>query len=369
MKIRKVWSVVLVLSVAFGSVEILQAQDEEEEEEAIELIFSEAERAELGIVTATAALQRLATEITAPAEVMLNAYQTTQVATRVAAQVVERHARMGDTIRSGDPLVTLSSVDMAAAVGDLLVNDREWRRVDMLGRDVLAESRYVTAEVERQQAYAKVLAYGMPHTELERLLSEADASEATGEYTLYAPHDGVVIQDDFLVGEVVEPGRLLMEVSDLSTLWVEGRVDPELAAAIDVGDVVRVSADDEVWVAGEVSQRHQRINEQTRTLGVRIEIANDGEFAPGQFVNIAMVSGEAAAAVAVPRQAVTLILGEPMVFILEEDEFVPQPIEPSMNTSEWTALPAGLEVGDEIAVSGVFYLKSLLLKSQIGDTD
>jgi len=122
-------------------------------------------------------------------------------------------------------------------------------------------------------------------------------------------------------------------------------------------------------VAGAVSQRYQRTNEQTRTLGVRIEIANDGEFAPGQFVNIAIESGEATAAVAVPRQAVTLILGEPMVFILEEDEFVPQPIESSMNTSEWTVITAGLEVGDEIAVSGVFYLKSLLLKSQIGDSD
>ena len=350
-------------------VAFVYADEDEEEEEAIELIFSAAERAEMGIVTAPVGLHALAPEIKAPGEVALNVYRTSQVAPRIDAQVVSRHARMGGTVSAGDPLVTLSSVDMAEAVGDLLVDDREWRRVKALGRDVVSEARFVAAEVARQQAYAKVLAYGMPETELKRLLAEGDASQATGEYTLYAPHDGVVIQDDFVVGEVVDAGRLLMELSDLSTLWIEARVDPELASRIQVGDTVRVSADDETWIEGIVTQRYQRLDESTRTRGIRIEVPNSGDLAPGQFVNIAVSTAAGAPVLAVPRDAVVLILGNPMVFALEDNEFEPRPVEVGMTTADWRAVTAGVESGEEIAVAGVFQLKALLLKSQIGDTD
>ena len=337
------------------------ADDDHEEEGPVELVFSAAERAELGIVTAAVRLQTLAPEVKAPGEVRLNAYRTTQIAPRIDAQVVERHARMGESVDADAPLVTLSSVDM--------VSDREWQRVKSLGRDVVSEARYVQAEVTRQQAHAKVLAYGMPKSQLDRLLKTADLTQATGAFTLYAPHAGMVIEDAFVVGEVVEAGRLLMEVSDLSILWVEARVDPALAASIDVGDLVRVSADDQTWISGKVAQRYQRLNEATRTLGIRIDMPNDGTMVPGQIVNIAVQTGTGVPRLAVPREAVVLVLGTPMVFKLEADTFEPQPVEVGLNAGEWTIVTAGLEAGDVIASEGVFELKSLLLKSQIGDAD
>ena len=368
MRRRLTWMTLALIAMAMPPVAFVSA-DEDEEEEAIELIFSPAERAEMGIATALVAFQTLAPEIKAPGEVALNAYRTSQVAPRIDAQVVSRHARMGGNVSAGDPLVTLSSVDMAEAVGDLLVDDREWQRVKALGRDVVSEARFVAAEVARQQAYAKVLAYGMPTTELRRVLAQGDASQATGEYTLYAPHDGVVIQDDFVVGEVIDAGRLLMEVSDLSTLWIEARADPEIATSIQVGDVVRASADGDNWTTGTVTQRHQRLDESTRTRGIRIEVSNDGNLAPGQFVDITMRAAPRAPVLAVPHDAVVLILGNTMVFALEDEEFEPRPVEVGRTTAEWRVVTAGLEPGEEIAVAGVFQLKSLLLKSQIGDSD
>jgi cobalt-zinc-cadmium efflux system membrane fusion protein len=343
--------------------------EEEEEEEAVELVFSAAEREELGIEIAAVSERTLFPEVNAPGEVMLNAYATSQIASRIEAQVVARHARMGETVAAGAPLVTLSSVDVADAVGDLLVNDREWQRVKNLGRDVVSESRYVESEVARQRAYAKALAYGMPRQELERLIKKGDVSEATGEYTLYAPQSGVVISDAFVLGEVVEPGRLLMELSDLDILWVEARVDPELAASIAVDDAVRVSADDQNWLNGIVVQRSPRLNEATRTLNIRIEVQDSAFLSPGQFVNIAVRTGAGRPSTAVPDAAIMLIQGTPMVFTLEGNEFEPQPVETGLKADGYTAITAGLDEDDTIAVAGVFQLKSLLLKSQIGDAD
>lgn len=362
---RVVWMLLIPLLVPLPWVHA----EEGDEDEAIELVFTVEEREKLGIEIGSVGERMLYPEVDAPGEVTLNAYATSQIASRIEAQVVARHARMGDSVEVGNPLVTLSSVEMADAVGDLLVSDREWQRVQNLGRDVVSESRYVEAEVARQRAYAKALSYGMPRLDLERMILDADPSAATGEYTLYAQQPGVVIRDAFVLGEVVEAGHMLMEISDLRTLWVEARVDPELAATIRVGDAVRVTADDRTWVPGDVVQRAPTLDEATRTLDVRIEVEGSTSLHPGQFVNIAVRSGSGLLGLAVPDEAIMLIQGTPMVFKLEGDMFRPQPLETGLRADGFTAATAGLEDSETIAVAGVFQLKSLLLKSQIGDAD
>ena len=69
-----------------------------------------------------------------------------------------------------------------------------------------------------------------------------------------------------------------------------------------------------------------------------------------------------------PSEAITLIKGVPTVFKLEEGhEFHPQPIDIGIAAGGWTEVRGGLVEGDEIAVEGVFTLKSLLLKSSLGE--
>ena len=48
---------------------------------------------------------------------------------RVAAQVIARHVKLGENVKKGQALVTLSSVDMAKAQGELLIASAEWKRV------------------------------------------------------------------------------------------------------------------------------------------------------------------------------------------------------------------------------------------------
>ena len=116
-------------------------------------------------------------------------------------------------------------------------------------------------------------------------------------------------------------------------------------------------------------QRSPRLDEATRTLNIRIEVQDSAFLHPGQFVNIAVRTGAGRPGTAVPDAAIMLIQGTPMVFKLEGNEFEPQPVETGLQADGYTAITAGLDEDDTIAVAGVFQLKSLLLKSQIGDTD
>jgi len=321
-----------------------------------------------GIKTARVKLQALSELVRAPGEVSINIYRSAQVTPRISAQVIKRHALLGDEVEKGQRLVTLSSVEMADAQGALLVADREWLRVKGLGRKVVSERRYVAAQVARQQAYARVLAYGMNKKQISVLLKQKDASRATGAFDLFSPQAGTIIDDDFIVGELAEPGRLLFEISDESLLWVEAQLSPEDAVRIKLGASASVSINGVSWIKGRVIQRHHRLNETTRTQSIRIQVANSADMLhPGQFVQTLVQTGDAAPVMAVEQTAVILMQGSPTVFRLEGDELLPQAVETGRTRSGFTEIRAGLAVGDEIVIKGAFLLKSLLLKSQIGE--
>lgn len=339
------------------------------EEEGI-LKMTAAEREAQGIRTARVEPRALADAVTAPGEVRMNAYASAQVTPRISAQVVARHARLGERVEQEQPLVTLSSVAMAEAQGALIEADREWRRIRKLGREVVSEQRYVAAQVARQRAYATVRAYGMSDAHVERLLADGDASRATGAFDLLSPQAGTVVRDDFVAGEVVEPGRVLFEVSDESRLWVEARMTPEQAGGMRVGTPARVSRDAEHWLDGKVVQLHHRLDEGTRTQGVRIEVANrDEELHAGEYVDVTLEGAAGEKRIAVPKEAMLLMQGSPTVFKLEGDELHTQPVEAGVTRGGFTEIKAGLVAGDEIVTEGAFLLKSLALKSQIGDAD
>ena len=360
MTMLKFWSVCLCLTL------IHPIYAEDADHEGIELSAEEQRTA--GIVIGTVEPRTLNETLRIPGEVVINAYRSVLVTPRITAQVVARHAKLGDEVEVGQPLVALSSVEMAEAQGVLLVANREWQRVKALGQQAVSEQRYTEARVAQQQALAKVLAYGMTMAQAEALMQSGDASKATGTFDLLAPQAGTVLRDDFIVGELIEPGRVLVNISDESVMWVEAYMVLTASSHIDTGANVRVSADGINWFQGKVIQLHHHLDEKVRTQGFRIEVPNmDDRLHAGQFVEVEVVTGTHAPELAVPSAALTMIKGTPTVFKIEDGhEFHAEAIEVGSTVGEWTVVRGGLVAGDEIAVAGVFHLKSLMLKSSLG---
>jgi cobalt-zinc-cadmium efflux system membrane fusion protein len=317
-----------------------------------------------GVVVETLQPRDIVNELRAPGEIQLNAYATSRVAPRIAAQVLERRARLGDSVKKGHALVTLSSVEMAQAQGDLLVAEREWRRVRELGRDVVSEQRYTEARIKREQARARVNAYGMTEDEVKQLVESSKAELANGRFQLLAPQDGTVIRDDFIVGELVEPGHVLFEISDESVLWVEARLTPDEAARIQVNArAIMVIGDRQV--EGRVTQVHHALDKNTRTLGVRIEVPNQDDLLhPGLFVEARIEGGSSMQILAVPNDAVLRSPdGNWQVFVEHEaGEFEPREVNVVRTTAGFSVI-GGVEPGARVVTSGAFFLQSELAKS------
>ena len=335
----------------------------DEEEEGGSVAITPEQQQVAGIVVEPLVTRRIAGEITAPGEVKLNAYLTSKVAPRITAQVMARHVRLGDHVTQGQPMITLSSVEMAEAQGTLQLAEREWQRVKSLGRDTVSASRYTEAQVAQQQAHGKVRAYGMTSSQANALVT-GNQSNADGTFQLVAPRAGTVIRDDFVEGEFVEPGRVLFEVSDETRIWVEASLTPEEAIGIEEGAVARVRVG-KSWLDGEVVQAHHVLNETTRTLAVRIEVPNtDERLHPGLFVDTRIGVGSLVDVTAVPEEAVLRSPAGDWVVFVESAPGEFRPVEVELRrTIQGLAVIEGVDPGARVVTLGAFFVQSELAKS------
>jgi len=332
-------------------------------EAASDVELSDAQRRIADIETMMVKRQSLGDAITAPGEAILNAYRTTRVTPRTPAQVTSRHARLGDHIKKGQRLVTLSSVEMSEAQGALMEASVELRRVEKLGRKVVSEKRFVSAQIAYQQAYARVSAYGMTIKQIESLIKTGDATRATGEFHLLSFQDGTIISDDFVVGELIEPGYVLMTISDESLLWVEARLTPEDAARVTLGSSARIQVGKH-WLAGKIAQARHTLDKTTRTLAVHIEVVNrNDELHPGQFVNVVIEGNKKRTGLVVPVEAVLRSPdGDWQLFVeVAPGRFEPKEVE-VLTTIGDQMLIKGIAEGTTIVGKGAFFVQSEMAK-------
>jgi len=315
------------------------------------------------IIVEPLALTNVVVRVRALGEIKLNAYRTIKVSPRINAQVIARHAKLGDEVNQGQALVTLSSVDMAEAQGQLLLADKEWQRVKKLGRKIVSERRYITAKVEYETTHAKVKAFGMSEREITALL--AQKRSADGSFKLVSQQAGRILHDKFIIGERVEAGYELMVIADESTLWVEARVKPAIAGQIDIGNPAEILLD-ERRIPAKVIQLHHTLDETTRTSAVRLEVdnANDRLHA-GMFVTAVITTRGHAQALQVPEAAVLRSADGDWQIMVEQDksgEF--KAVEVNVKIiNDGKAVIEGIQPGTRVVTQGAFFVQSELAKS------
>lgn len=299
-------------------------------------------------------------ELRTPGEVLDNAYATTLITPRVESLVVRRHAKLGDEVKAGTPLVTLSSVEVAQTQGALLIAEQEWKRMQSLGRDAVSGRRYSEAQVAVEQARAAARAYGLPGSA---------AGRANGEFTLTAPHAGRLTDDAFIVGERIEPGRALFRLVDETVVWVDAKMPAENARRITIGSVAQVIHGD-MRLTGKVVQRAHRTSEDTRNALIRIEVLNKNDsLHGGDYVEVYVDAGSAKEAqLAVPNAAVLQLEGETVVFRQNADSTIePVAVRVGAVIGDRTVIAEGLQVGDTVVTEGAYVVKAQILKSQLGE--
>ena len=308
----------------------------------------------------------LSEELRAPGEVVDNAYGTTLITPRVESLVIRRHARLGDEVRAGAPLATLSSVEVANAQADLKIAEQEWRRVSALGREAVSGRRINEAQIAVERARATARGYGLPGTSVGR---------TSGEFTLTAPHAGRITEDEFVIGERIEPGKTLFRLVDESVVWVDAKLPSGTVARIAPGTEATVVISG-TRITGKVLRSAHRTSDATRNASVRVEVANpDDRLHGGDFVEVFFagvgasdLASPAATQLAVPTDALVQIEGETVVFRRNaKRDLEAVGVRTGEVIGDRTVVREGLMPGDEVVVANAFAVKSQILKAQLGE--
>lgn len=344
------------------------AEEGGEGEAAAPVKMDEAALKAAGIQLQTLQPSSLSEELRAPGEVVDSAYGTTLITPRVEALVVRRHAKLGDEVRAGAPLATLASVEVSDAQAELRIAEQEWRRVSALGREAVAGRRISEAKVAVDRARAKAQAYGLPGT---------SSGSVNGQFTLTAPHAGRITEDEFIVGERIEPGKPLFRLVDESTVWVDAKLPPGTVPRIEAGSPATIVVGGQ-RIAGNVLRSAHRTSDATRNATIRLEVPNpDDRLHGGDFVEVyfeaasmANTDNKAATQLAVATDALVQLEGETVVFRRNAaGALEPVPVRAGEVIGDHTVIREGLKAGDTVVVAGAFAVKSQLLKAQLGEGD
>jgi cobalt-zinc-cadmium efflux system membrane fusion protein len=137
-----------------------------------------------------------------------------------------------------------------------------------------------------------------------------------------------------------------------------------LAHSVKIGDVVRVSANDQT-VVGHVMQIYHQLDETTRTRSVRVEIPNpDDLFHPGQFVNCQIESAHTAPVLALPVEALMRTTdGDWAVYVEKQSGHFQQVEVRMLNVIDNKAVIEGVSSGARVVTKGAFFIHAELNKS------
>jgi cobalt-zinc-cadmium efflux system membrane fusion protein len=176
--------------------------------------------------------------------------------------------------------------------------------------------------------------------------------------------DGVIIEKNVALGEVIGSSDEAFVVADLSQVWVDLFIYPADLPRAKAGQRVRIIDQTSGKEAeGTLAYVAPTISDHTRTALARVVLPNpELMWRPGTFVMGAIVVDESDVPVAIDAQSIQDISGVPTVFVKKDNTVVATPVRIGRRDDKRVEVIEGVTVGARIATSGSFLLKSELTK-------
>jgi membrane fusion protein, heavy metal efflux system len=318
------------------------------------------------VVTEKVALGAASPVVLAPARIAFRDGAVSQVNLPITGRITAIHVKTGDRVKAGDPLVTISSPDAAAARAQLAAATaehdagvQEAARQDAMARSgVGVESERVTAQAHLRQSEA----------ELARAQTTVAILGGGGGSTvvLRAPIDGTVIARHATVGAVAQPGGdPLIEIGNPSSLWVVADVFERDLAQVHDGAAVDIELPTRTAVAaGRVISVGSALTGALRTAPVYIAFddaspgTGDAAVRAGMFARAA-IKAPAGKSIVLPAEAVLIEDGKTYVVYVKvgDDLFAPHKVEVGRSINGRVEVLSGVALGDEVVTRGALLIE------------
>jgi cobalt-zinc-cadmium efflux system membrane fusion protein len=183
-------------------------------------------------------------------------------------------------------------------------------------------------------------------------------------YVLKAPGSGTVVSKNTSIGESVSDDTVIMEVADLSSVWVEIDIFPQFQHRVKKGQAVRLIATDGHTADTEIAYISPLLSHETRTRKARAVLEQpDEDFMPGAFVRAEIALSHDSEVLRVEHDAVQQLDNEAVVFVPGKDGYIPREVKIGHTGRDYAEIISGLQAGEEYVAEGAFDLKAEMLTS------
>ena len=288
----------------------------------------------LGIRLATVTNGMLAGSLDVTGAIDFNQRDVAIIQARAAGFVQRVYGRApGDVIRAGAPIADVLVPEWGGAQG-------EYAAVAKTGDPAL-----ISAARQR----------------LRLLGGPGGATGGRGMTTVRTPIGGVITTLDARAGVTLAAGQTLAQVNGLGTVWLNAAVPEVRAADVRVGQAAtaELAGFPGERFTGRVIAVLPTAQTDSRTLTVRIELANrGGRLRPGMFATVHL-GDTSRSALLVPSEAVIRTGKRTLVMLADgKGRFRPAEVRVGRDAGGQTEILAGLSAGEKVVASGQFLLDS-----------
>lgn len=180
--------------------------------------------------------------------------------------------------------------------------------------------------------------------------------------------DGIVMERHVSQGLVVQPADVLFVVADLSQLWIVAEIPEQQAEWARTGQEVEaeIPALSDRRVKGHLVYIAPTVDPETRTVTVRMEVANpDGSIKPEMLASM-LISGRVSKLPMLPAEAVIRDGDQDAVFVpTGADRFRLTPVKLGKEIGGQRPVLSGLAAGEQVVTEGSFHLNNERLRKEL----
>ena len=336
------------------------------------------ERQNIGLKIVVADLRPIESVVRLAGIVKPHPDKEAQVSSRVSGKIVGLFAKTGDPVQKGQRLAEVQSaeiqklqVDLLQAENRLVLHKAELDRVQRLVESKIAAQKELIAAQNQHQAglneieglEKQLVLLGLP----ESAVKKTRAEKTIANFSIFAPISGAVAERSVVLGEAVEPNKVIFKILDPSILFVEGNAFEEALPQLKIGQTVRIrlASYPKDLFTGKIARFSPAISPEKRTLQLWAEVPNrGGKLRPNLAAEMDVVVGGGQEVLAVPSEALITTEGESFVFVEEKGSFRRAGLVLGARDDRFVEVKKGLLPGDRVVTDGKqqIYTKSLMAR-------
>ena len=318
----------------------------------------------LGVRTEAAELRVLDKQVRAAGRVEIDERRSFAISPKFEGYVERLHVNVtGQPVAKGQPLFEVYSPELVSA-------QREYA-IAAQGVDALKDAGGEAQSGMKQLAESSLLRLRNWDISEEQIRALAKSGTSKRTLTFRSPVSGVVTEKKALQGMRFMPGDTLYQVADLSSVWVVADVFEQDIAQVRTGAMakVRINAYPDKVFEGRVTYVYPTLNPETRTVPVRVELANPGQLLkPAMFAQVEVPVGGKGQVVTVPTSAVIDSGTRQIVLIAHgEGRFEPRDVKLGGRSESHIEVMDGVKAGEKVVVAANFLIDAESnLKAAVG---